>query len=90
MDIPNTKVRLIWSTPSPLKTYGQEICDMVRDTDNEAVIWDTREKGRPDLVQLAVSETPAIVSVLNARSNDSDFLVQSTTYTGHLERKQSS
>lgn len=52
-DIPNTKVRVIWSTPSPLKTYGEEIVGMVRETDPRAVIWDTRAQGRPDLVRLA-------------------------------------
>jgi len=52
-DIPATRVRLIWSTPSPLATYGREICGMVKETDGDAVIWDTREQGRPDLVQMA-------------------------------------
>jgi hypothetical protein len=52
-DIPNTKVRVIWSTPSPLKTYGQEIVDAVRETDPKAWIWDTRKEGRPDLVRMA-------------------------------------
>jgi len=26
---------------------------MVKDTDSEAIIWDTRERGRPDLVEMA-------------------------------------
>ena len=52
-DIPNTKVRLIWSTPRPLKTYGKEIVDAVTEVDEHAWIWDTRTEGRPDLVGMA-------------------------------------
>lgn len=51
-DIPNTKVRLIWSTPSPLKTYGHGIVDAVKEVDQDAWIWDTRQEGRPDLVRM--------------------------------------
>lgn len=52
-DIPRTACRVIWSTPSPEKTYGKGICDAVRDVDEKALVWDTRERGRPDLVRLA-------------------------------------
>ena len=45
--------RLIWSTPSPLATYGPQLLDEIHDADPEAVVWDTRVKGRPDLVKLA-------------------------------------
>jgi hypothetical protein len=51
-----TKVRVIWSTPRPVDTYGWEICEAVRRVDKEAVIIDTREGGkrkRPDLLGLA-------------------------------------
>lgn len=44
--------RVFWSTPSPLKTYGQDICDMVLKADPNAVIIDTRTSGRPNMVQI--------------------------------------
>ncbi|KAF2665574.1 hypothetical protein BT63DRAFT_428536 [Microthyrium microscopicum] len=46
-------VRIVWSTPSPLKTFGEKICDTVRKIDPEALIIDTRVEGRPNLVELA-------------------------------------
>lgn len=54
-DIPSrgTSCRVVWSTPSPLQTYGDEICDAVKAVDREAIIIDTRKDGRPDLVAIA-------------------------------------
>ena len=46
--------RLVWSTPEPLKTYGSRLLAEIRDADPEAVIWDTRAQGRPDLTKLAL------------------------------------
>lgn len=51
--IPSCRIRLIWSTPNPLQTFGQEIINQVRDADPQALIHDTRALGRPDLVQIA-------------------------------------
>ncbi|KAK2626436.1 hypothetical protein QTJ16_003611 [Diplocarpon rosae] len=48
-----TRCRVLWSTPTPLQTYGQAICDAVREVDSQAVIVDTRREGRPDLVAMA-------------------------------------
>ncbi|KAK4194357.1 hypothetical protein QBC40DRAFT_188357 [Triangularia verruculosa] len=45
--------RILWSTKNPLKTYGQGVIDTVKKCDDTAVIWDTDNMGRPDLVQLA-------------------------------------
>jgi hypothetical protein len=45
--------RLIWSTRSPLATYGKEIIDLVHQADENAVILDTDEMGRPDLLEVA-------------------------------------
>ena len=45
--------RILWSTPDPLQTYGQGIVDAVCNADKDAVIWNTRERGRPDMVALA-------------------------------------
>jgi hypothetical protein len=46
-------VRVLWSTPKPLLTFGEEIVGEVRDADPAAVIWDTKKFGRPDMVGLA-------------------------------------
>ncbi|KAK4175358.1 hypothetical protein QBC36DRAFT_331690 [Triangularia setosa] len=54
---PDHPVRIIWSTKSPLQTYGQEIIDLLYATDPRAIIIDTSKGGpkfkRPDLVKLA-------------------------------------
>jgi hypothetical protein len=52
-DIPQTSCRVIWSTPDPYRTYGQGIVDAVKDVDPNAVIWDTRKQGRPNIVTMA-------------------------------------
>ena len=49
-DVPS---RILWSTPSPLQTYGKKLMDEVTDADPNAVIIDTRISGRPDMVRLA-------------------------------------
>jgi len=51
-DIPDTSVRMIWSTPTPYMTYGPSIINSIRAVDDEAIIWDTKMLGRPDLVQM--------------------------------------
>ena len=45
--------KLVWSTRTPRKTYGDELVDEILAVQEDAVIWDTNENGRPDLVQLA-------------------------------------
>ncbi|CZR56674.1 related to non-ribosomal peptide synthetase [Phialocephala subalpina] len=51
---PSTRptVRVLWSTPKPLATFGEEILGNVREADPAAVIWDTKRFGRPDMVAL--------------------------------------
>lgn len=44
--------RVIWSSPRPAAIYGQGICDSVKRCDPDALIWDTRAQGRPNMVQL--------------------------------------
>ena len=46
--------RVLWSTPNPLKTFGQDIIDDVYAADKDVLIWNTREHGRPDLVRLTM------------------------------------
>jgi hypothetical protein len=44
--------RLIWSTRSPSATYGADIMELVHKADPHAVVLDTDEMGRPDLLQV--------------------------------------
>lgn len=46
------QTRILWSTPNPLQTFGQGIIDSVQSADKDALIWNTRERGRPDMVGL--------------------------------------
>jgi len=43
----------VWSTRDPRATYGDDLVDEVQAAQPDAVIWDTTERGKPDLVQLA-------------------------------------
>lgn len=45
--------RLIWSTRTPRQTYGDALVDEILAVQPDALIWDTNERGRPDLVKLA-------------------------------------
>ena len=44
---------LVWSTRDPRKTYGDELVDEILSVQPEAIIWNTREQGKPDMVELA-------------------------------------
>ncbi len=48
--VPN---RLIWSARNPRKTFGDGLVDEILCAQPQALIWDTDERGKPDLVQLA-------------------------------------
>ncbi|UPX20084.1 uncharacterized protein EKO05_0010329 [Ascochyta rabiei] len=45
--------RLVWSTRSPLATYGAGIMNLVDRADPSAIVLDTDEMGRPDLLAVA-------------------------------------
>ncbi|TFY85207.1 hypothetical protein DYL61_29910 [Pseudomonas nabeulensis] len=51
--------RLIWSTRSPRKTYGDALVDEILQAQPQALIWDSDELGKPDLVQLAYGAVQA-------------------------------
>lgn len=51
--------RLVWSTRTPRLTYGDELVDEILEAEPNALIWDTNENGRPDLVQLAYDAVQA-------------------------------
>ena len=44
---------LIWSTRSPEKTYGKALVNEIKNVQPNAIIWNTDEHGKPDLVKLA-------------------------------------
>ena len=46
-------MHLIWSTRSPRKTYGDELVDDILAVQPDALIWNTDERGKPDMVKLA-------------------------------------
>ncbi len=48
-----TPARLVWSTRTPRVTYGDQLVDEILAVEPNALIWDTNERGRPDLVKLA-------------------------------------
>jgi hypothetical protein len=45
--------RLVWSTRDPRATYGDALVDEVLRAQPDALIWDTTERGKPDLLRLA-------------------------------------
>ena len=45
--------RLVWSTRDPRATYGDDLVDELERAQPDAVIWDTTQRGKPDLLQLA-------------------------------------
>lgn len=44
--------RVLWSTPAPVENYGDGIIGEVKECDPDALIWDTKAQGRPDMVEL--------------------------------------
>ncbi|KAL5868751.1 hypothetical protein ACKVWC_009509 [Pyricularia oryzae] len=50
---PDHLTRIIWAANGPLETFGEGVVETVLRVDPDAVIWDTRRLGRPDLVKLA-------------------------------------
>ena len=48
-----TSSQLVWATRNPSKTYGAALVDEILSAQPDAVIWDTDELGRPDMLRLA-------------------------------------
>jgi hypothetical protein len=46
--------KLVWSTRDPRATYGDGFIDEVQAAQPDAVIWDTTQRGKPDLVALGL------------------------------------
>ncbi|KAF9484056.1 hypothetical protein BDN70DRAFT_826230 [Pholiota conissans] len=47
-----TPRRVLWSTPNPEITYGPKIMNAVLTAEPDAVVWNTKTRGRPDMVAL--------------------------------------
>ncbi|KAJ9606442.1 hypothetical protein H2200_009403 [Cladophialophora chaetospira] len=52
ISIKNIEYRILWSTPDPENVFPH-ITDVLKDTDPNAIIWDTHKLGRPRLVEEA-------------------------------------
>jgi hypothetical protein len=64
--------RLVWSTKSPRKTYGDALVDEILSVLPDALIWDTDAHGRPDLVRLAYQvyrefDAEAVICISNKK-----------------------
>lgn len=64
--------RVIWSASDPINTYKMKIINQVLSADRHAIIIDTRQAGRPDLVREAYqlyksSQAEAVFVVSNAK-----------------------
>ncbi|KAE9375962.1 hypothetical protein N431DRAFT_437387 [Stipitochalara longipes BDJ] len=76
---PSTRpsVRVFWSTPNPLATFGQEIIDNVYAADPNAVIWDTKQFGRPNM--------PAVTwQLLKESGAEAVFVISNPKVTGNV------
>ncbi|KAG5769738.1 hypothetical protein H9Q72_003089 [Fusarium xylarioides] len=67
-----TPRRVLWSTRDPEKTYGPTVVGTVQRADPNAVIWNTTERGYPDIVretyQLVVeSDAEAVYIISNPK-----------------------
>ncbi|MDT0347447.1 ferredoxin reductase domain-containing protein [Streptomyces litchfieldiae] len=45
--------RLVWATRAPRRTYGDALVDEILAVQPDALVWDTSEHGKPDMVALA-------------------------------------
>ncbi|KAI0769002.1 hypothetical protein BD413DRAFT_614042 [Trametes elegans] len=45
-------IQLLWTAPTPRKTFGDKLVDSLIEANPSAVIYDTREHGKPDMVKL--------------------------------------
>ena len=65
-----TPSQLVWATRDPTKTYGAALVDEILTAQPEAIIWNTDELGRPDMLRLAyrayiTSSAEAVICISN-------------------------
>lgn len=64
--------RLVWSTRNARETYGDALVNEILAVQPDAIIWDTNEHGRPDLVKLAYEaykafDAEAVICISNKK-----------------------
>lgn len=64
--------RLVWATRDPRATYGDALVDDIFAAHPDALIWDSSQQGRPDLVCLAYTacrdfKAEAVICISNKR-----------------------
>ncbi|KZV88846.1 nonribosomal peptide synthetase 12 [Exidia glandulosa HHB12029] len=45
-------IRLLWTSPNVRQTFGDKFVDSILDASPDAVVYDTRKHGKPDMVKL--------------------------------------
>jgi hypothetical protein len=65
-----TPAQLVWATRDATKTYGAALVDEILTAQPEAIIWNTDELGRPDMLRLAyrayiTSGAEAVICISN-------------------------
>ncbi len=63
---------LVWSTRTPEITYGQELVDEILASRPNSIIWDTVEKGKPNMLELTYkafieSGAEAVICISNKK-----------------------
>lgn len=63
MAIPVAIISLLWTAPNVRQTFGDKFVDAVVEANPEAVIYDTRKHGKPDMVKLTCAFTVSLALV---------------------------
>ena len=68
-DVP---AHLVWATRSPRTTYGDALVNEILAVEPDAIIWNTDEHGKPDMVELAyaayrASGAEAVICIANKK-----------------------
>ncbi|KAH7305941.1 AMP-binding enzyme [Stachybotrys elegans] len=68
----NIPTQLIWSTPNPQQTFGEDLCNTIRQKIPDAIIWDTKQLGRPDLAKMSYNlakgfDAEAVIIIANEK-----------------------
>ena len=64
--------KLVWATRDPRATYGDAMVDEILGAHPDALLWDTTEHGKPDMVRLAYAayrdfDAEAVICISNKR-----------------------
>ncbi|KAF7116150.1 hypothetical protein CNMCM5793_004170 [Aspergillus hiratsukae] len=73
IQVPTCPFRLVWSTPNPVNTSGKDVVDAVYTAAPGAIVHDTKEQGRPDLVRqtwdaVQAFQAEAVIVISNEKS----------------------